>query len=69
MRMASQSVIRIWPSSGKSIGAVPAMVAALFLILLGAGQDNSSIDYVVFWCLVASGVYSIYGPYGSLSKW
>jgi MFS transporter, ACS family, tartrate transporter len=46
--------------------AVPAMVAALSLILLGAAGTIPPFAYVVFWCLVASGVYSIYGPYWSL---
>jgi MFS transporter, ACS family, tartrate transporter len=46
--------------------AVPAMVAALSLILLGATGTISPFAYVVFWCLVASGVYSIYGPFWSL---
>jgi ACS family tartrate transporter-like MFS transporter len=46
--------------------AVPAMVAALSLILLGTIGTNSPFAYVAFWCLVASGVYSIYGPFWAL---
>lgn len=46
--------------------AVPAMVGALSLILLGAAGTISPFAYVVFWCLVASGVHSIFGPYWSL---
>jgi ACS family tartrate transporter-like MFS transporter len=45
--------------------AVPAVVAALSLILLGTGTIPP-FAYVVFLCVVASGVYSIYGPYWSL---
>src|SRR5215471_416422 len=46
--------------------ALPAVIAAFCLILLGATGTNSPFAYVAFWCLVASGVYSIYGPFWSL---
>jgi MFS transporter, ACS family, tartrate transporter len=46
--------------------AIPAIIAALCLMLLGATGTNSPFAYVAFWCLVASGVYSIYGPFWAL---
>ena len=46
--------------------AVPAMVAALSLILLGTIGTNSPFAYVAFWCLVASGVHSAFGPFWAL---
>jgi ACS family tartrate transporter-like MFS transporter len=46
--------------------AIPAMIAALSLMLLGATGTNSPFAYVVLWCLVASGVYSLFGPFWSL---
>jgi ACS family tartrate transporter-like MFS transporter len=46
--------------------AIAAIIAALCLMLLGATGTNSPFAYVAFWCLVASGVYSIYGPFWAL---
>jgi MFS transporter, ACS family, tartrate transporter len=46
--------------------AIPAIIASLCLMLLGATGTNSPFAYVAFWCLVASGVYSIYGPFWAL---
>jgi ACS family tartrate transporter-like MFS transporter len=46
--------------------AIPAIIAALCLMLLGATGTNSPFAYVAFWCLVTSGVYSIYGPFWAL---
>jgi len=46
--------------------AIPAIIASLCLMLLGAIGTNSPFAYVAFWCLVASGVYSIYGPFWAL---
>ena len=46
--------------------AIPAMIASLSLMLLGTTGTNSPFAYVVLWCLVASGVYSLFGPFWSL---
>jgi ACS family tartrate transporter-like MFS transporter len=45
---------------------IPAIIAAFSLMLLSATGTNSPFVYVVLWCFVASGVYSLYGPFWSL---
>jgi ACS family tartrate transporter-like MFS transporter len=44
--------------------AIPAIVAGIALVSLGAAQ--SSVVSIVFVCFAAAGIYSVYGPYWSL---
>ena len=46
--------------------AIPEMVGAIALLLLGAVNTNSAFLSVVLWCFVASGVYCLLGPFWSL---
>jgi sugar phosphate permease len=45
--------------------AIPLMISALSLILLGT-TESSVFFSVTLWCLVASGIYSLFGPLLSL---
>jgi len=47
-------------------GAVPLMVAAIALVLLSTTAASSVYFSVPLWCLVASGIYSFWGPFWSL---
>jgi ACS family tartrate transporter-like MFS transporter len=47
-------------------GAVPLMVAAISLVLLSTSTTSSVFFSVPLWCLVASGIYSFWGPFWSL---
>jgi ACS family tartrate transporter-like MFS transporter len=46
--------------------AVPTIIGAISLMLLGAISTNSTFSYLALWCLVASGIYCLYGPFWSL---
>lgn len=46
--------------------AIPAIIAALSLVLLGATTSNSAFVCVLLWCLTALGIYSLFGPFWSL---
>lgn len=46
--------------------AIPALIAATALLLLGSLSTSSLFLTVVLWCFVAMGVYSLFGPYWSL---
>jgi ACS family tartrate transporter-like MFS transporter len=46
--------------------AIPATIAAMSLVSLGATATTSVFISVLLWCLVAFGIYSLYGPFWSL---
>ena len=46
--------------------AVPLVIAAAALVLLGTIQSGSVFLSLTLWCLVASGSFSVYGPFWSL---
>jgi ACS family tartrate transporter-like MFS transporter len=46
--------------------AIPAIIGAIALMMLGATATISSFFSVMLWCLVASGIYSLFGPFWSL---
>ena len=46
--------------------AIPAIIAALSLLLLGANTTSSTFVSVLLWCLVALGIYSLLGPFWAL---
>lgn len=46
--------------------AIPEIVAAIALLVLAATPANSAFSYVALWCLVASGMNSLYAPFWSL---
>ena len=46
--------------------AVPAIIGAIFLVLLGTTTTNSAVFSVMLWCFAASGIYSLWGPFWSL---
>src|SRR5215469_3223793 len=46
--------------------AVPLVIAAAALVLLGTIQPGSVFLSLTLWCLVASGSFSVYGPFWSL---
>jgi ACS family tartrate transporter-like MFS transporter len=46
--------------------AIPATIAAMSLLLLGATTTSSAFVSVLLWCLVAFGIYSLFGPFWSL---
>jgi ACS family tartrate transporter-like MFS transporter len=46
--------------------AIPLMVAAVSLILLGATPTSSVLVSIILWCLAASGIVSLWGPFWSL---
>jgi ACS family tartrate transporter-like MFS transporter len=45
--------------------AIPLMIGAISLVLLGT-TPSSVLFSVTLWCLVASGIYSLFGPFLSL---
>lgn len=47
-------------------GAIPLIVAAISLLLLSTAATSSVFFSVPLWCLVASGIYSLWGPFWSL---
>ena len=46
--------------------AIPLMVASLAFLLLVTTAGRSPLVTVVLWCLVASGIYSVFGPFWAL---
>ena len=46
--------------------AVPAMIGAMSLVLLGVTAPSSAFFSVMLWCLVASGIYSLLAPFWAL---
>jgi MFS transporter, ACS family, tartrate transporter len=46
--------------------AIPLIVAAISLVLLSTTPISSVFFSVPLWCLVASGIYSLWGPFWSL---
>ena len=46
--------------------AIPLMIATASLTLLGMTTSNSVFLSVTLWCLVASGIFSLWGPFWSL---
>jgi ACS family tartrate transporter-like MFS transporter len=46
--------------------AIPLMIAASSLTLLGTTASSSVLLSVMLWCLVASGTFSLWGPFWSL---
>ena len=46
--------------------AVPAMVAAIALLLLGTILMPSPLLFIALWCLAAMGIWSFFGPFWSL---
>jgi len=46
--------------------AIPLVIAAASLMLLGAVPSDSVFLSVALWCLVASGIFSLFGPFWSL---
>ena len=46
--------------------AIPLMIAAASLTLLGTTTSSSVFLSVTLWCLVASGIFSLWGPFWSL---
>jgi ACS family tartrate transporter-like MFS transporter len=46
--------------------AIPAIVGAISLVLLGATATSSAFISVMLWCLAASGIYSLLGPFWSV---
>jgi ACS family tartrate transporter-like MFS transporter len=46
--------------------AIPLMIAAFSLMLLGTTRSRSVFLSVMLWCLVASGLFSLWGPFWSL---
>src|SRR5712692_1754725 len=46
--------------------AIPAIIGATFLVLLGATATSSPFLSVALWCFVTSGIYSFLGPFWSL---
>jgi MFS transporter, ACS family, tartrate transporter len=47
-------------------GAIPLMIAAVSLVLLSKTATSSVFFSVPLWCLAASGIYSLWGPFWSL---
>ena len=46
--------------------AIPAIIGAMSLVLLGATATRSTFFSVIVWCFVASGIYSLLAPFWSL---
>jgi ACS family tartrate transporter-like MFS transporter len=46
--------------------AIPLMIGAASLILLGTTTSGSVLLSVTLWCLVTSGIFSLWGPFWSL---
>ena len=46
--------------------AIPLMIAAVSLTVLGTATSISAFLSVMLWCLVASGIFSLWGPFWSL---
>jgi MFS transporter, ACS family, tartrate transporter len=46
--------------------AIPLIIGAVALVLLGTTATSSVFLSVTLWCLVAAGIYSLFGPFWSL---
>jgi ACS family tartrate transporter-like MFS transporter len=46
--------------------AIPMIIATAALLGLAETPANSAFSYVALWCLVASGIYCLFGPFWSL---
>jgi ACS family tartrate transporter-like MFS transporter len=46
--------------------AVPLLIGAIFLTLLGTNNTASVFSSLIFWCFAAAGIYSLFGPFWSL---
>jgi ACS family tartrate transporter-like MFS transporter len=46
--------------------ALPAIIGAIFLVMLGTTTPNSALLSVILWSFAASGIYSLWGPFWSL---
>jgi MFS transporter, ACS family, tartrate transporter len=46
--------------------ALPAIIGAIFLVLLGTTTPNSALFSVMLWSFAASGIYGLWGPFRSL---
>jgi ACS family tartrate transporter-like MFS transporter len=46
--------------------AIPAIIAAVSLLLLGTAAISSPFFSVVLWCFVGAGIFSLFGPFWSL---
>jgi ACS family tartrate transporter-like MFS transporter len=46
--------------------AIPLIVAAISLVMLSTSAISSAFFSVSLWCLAASGIYSLWGPFWSL---
>jgi MFS transporter, ACS family, tartrate transporter len=64
-------MILVGRSSDRSLerryhAAIPLMIAAISLFVLGATATNSVLLSVILWCFAASGIVSLWGPFWSL---
>jgi sugar phosphate permease len=46
--------------------AIPLIIGAIALVLLGTTATSSVFFSLTLWCLVAAGIYSLFGPFWSL---
>src|SRR5262249_42601224 len=46
--------------------AIPAIIGATALLLLGTSTANSALVAVVFWCFAAAGIWSLVSPFWAL---
>jgi ACS family tartrate transporter-like MFS transporter len=46
--------------------AIPLIIAAVSLVLLGSNAASSVFVSVILWCVAASGIVSVWGPFWSL---
>jgi MFS transporter, ACS family, tartrate transporter len=46
--------------------AIPSIMGAIALLVLGTTATSSVFFSVTLWCVVASGIYSLFGPFWSL---
>ena len=64
-------MILVGRSSDRSLerryhAAIPLIIAATAMLLLGMTATGSVVLSLTLWCLVASGIFSLYGPFWSL---
>ena len=64
-------MILVCRSSDRSLerryhAAIPLIIAATAMLLLGMTATGSVVLSLTLWCLVASGIFSLYGPFWSL---
>jgi len=46
--------------------AIPVMIAATSLVLLGTTAPGSALVSVIFWCFAAAGIYSLLSPFWAM---